>query len=115
MKKLVFLVLMFLSFNLYAGCCDRTTNNYYYPTETVEAAENDEVAKAAALAIATYHPFDFATNKWQASVNAAVYDGEDAVSFAAAKRFEDTDVLIHTSYGQNNGKHAITIGGLWRF
>ena len=73
-----------------------------------------DVAGGVALAIASYHPFDFVTKKLQASINGATYDGQTRVSFALAKRVNKT-ILFHTSYGQNSGKDALTFGGVWRF
>lgn len=85
----------------------------YY--ETTQENYYSDSAGGIALAIATFHPFDYATKKWQGSVNSGYYDGESAVSFGLAKRFDGMDALLNSSYGQNNGKHAATFGILWRF
>ncbi|MCZ6898265.1 MAG: hypothetical protein O7D95_06135 [Betaproteobacteria bacterium] len=76
---------------------------------------NAELSKAVALALATNHPFTYDTYKWQASVNGAFYNGENALSLGIAKRFEKIDALWHSSYGQNGGNSAITFGSVWRF
>ncbi len=106
-----------------SGSHDRTTinetNNYFTLVEETyinESYINDkDISKGIALAIASSHPFDFATKKWQASVNGGYYDGENALSLGIAKRFDGADALFHSSYGQNAGKQAITFGGVWRW
>jgi hypothetical protein len=110
-------LLLFVSFNVMAGGYHHDkTYNYYETTETTEVNYMDsDVSKGVALSLATSHQFDFATKKWQGSVNSAMYDGESALSLGAAKRFDGMDALLHTSYGQNNGKHAATFGISWRF
>ena len=90
-----------------------TVNNYYETTEVTQ--DSIDESSGIALALATYHPFDYATKKWQASANSAIYDGQSALSMGLAKRFDGMDALLHTSYGQNNGKDALTFGLLWRF
>ena len=86
-------------------------HDYRYQPEPMTI--NDD-SKAIALALAFDHSFDFDTNKLQASINGSSYDGEKAISFALAKRYKK-GVLFKTTYGQNNGKDGLTIGGSWRF
>jgi len=95
---------------------DTVINNYYSETLTETSYTNDtDIAKGVALSLATNHPFDFDTKKLQGSINGGYYDGQNALSLGLAKRFDKTDALLHTSYGQNAGKHAVTLGAVWRF
>ena len=110
-----FLILMFMSFGVMADKWhDHQEPVNYYETTEVSYYDSD-VSKGVALALATYHPFSFATKKWQGSVNTAVYDGQNALSLGLAKRFDGMDALLHSSFGQNDGKPALTFGMLWRF
>ena len=98
-------LILLLSFNVMA-------HDYRYQPEPMQV--NDD-SKAIALALATWHPFSNNTEKWQGSVNGATYDGETAISIAIAKRFKGIDALLHSSYGQNNGKDSITFGLVTQF
>jgi hypothetical protein len=95
-----------MSFNVVAGGYHDKTYNYY--NETTEINEttyiNDDISKGVALALATYHPFTYNSEKWQGSINGAAYDGESALSMGLAKKFDSIDALFHSSYGQNNGR-----------
>lgn len=114
-----YLLLFLISFAAYAG--DRYYTLPYIAIdccpEPVQATEpvSKEISKAVALSLASNHPFDFATKQWQASVNGGYYDGQNALSMGLAKRFEGMDALWHTSYGQNSGKHGVTLGAVFRF
>ena len=125
---IILLLLLIPSSVLAGGYHHEDVNNYFTVEETYvnetyvtenyisESYINDkDISKGIALAIATNHQFDFATKKWQASVNGGFYDGENALSLGIAKRFDGADALFHSSYGQNAGKQAITFGGVWRF
>jgi len=111
------LVLMMLSFSAFAGGYHKHNIDYttvYEVTENSYSIDND-TSKLMALSIASSHPFDYATNKIQASINTGYYDGENAVSFGIAKNFKDIDALIHSSYGNGGGKHAGTVGVTFRW
>lgn len=109
-------LILLLSFSAYAGDYTREYNYYPAPIENYTTyIYNADISKHIALALATSHPFDFATKQWQASVNGAFYDGENALSLGIAKRFDGIDALLHSSYGQTSGKHALTLGGVFRF
>lgn len=85
-------------------------------TNITEGISADDLAGGIAVSAAVNHQFDFSYSGWQGSVNGAWYEGENAVSFGAANRFDWLDgALMHGSYTQNDGKHLWTIGGTWRF
>jgi hypothetical protein len=92
------------------------TYNYYNETTEVNYMDSD-VSKGVAMALAAFHPFDYATKKWQTSANNSDYYNENATSIAAAKRFDAMDALWYGSYTRswNGGKPAYTFGAMWRF
>ena len=110
---------MMLSFSAFAGGYHKHNIDYTTVYEVTEVTKNsyftEDSSKLVALSIATSHPFDHATNKLQASVNTGYYNGENAASFGLAKNFKGIDALIHSSYGNSGGKHAATIGMVFRF
>ena len=122
-------LLLLFPFTVYAGGYHHEDVNNYFTVEETYVTENyvtenyisesyindKDISKGIALAIASSHPFDFATKKWQASVNGGYYDGENALSLGIAKRFDGADALFHSSYGQNSGKQAVTVGMVWRW
>jgi len=93
------------------------TNNWNVSPMTItDGVSDSDLARGIATALATNHPFDFSTTDWQASVNAAFYDDEDAVSFGIGKRFDAIgDALWHGSYSQNGSIDAFTVGAVFRF
>ena len=111
---------------------DITINNYYDNPQppSVTSASNEpmimsigisdeDLSEALATALAANHQFDFSTQSWQASVNAAFElsnDNENNVSFGVAKRWETIDALFHASYTPYaSDKGWITVGSTWRF
>ena len=85
-------------------------------TTITEGIDADELARGIATVGAVNHQFDFSYSGWQGSVNGAFYDGENAVSFGIANRFEWMDkALIHASFTENGGKQLWTVGGTFRF
>jgi hypothetical protein len=108
-------LILLLSFNVMAGNYDNDVINNYYVAPEVNYIGDSNASKGVALALATWHPFTYNSEKWQGSINGAAYDGESALSMGLAKKFNGIDALFHSSYGQNNGKDALTFGMLWRF
>jgi len=125
------IILFLISFSVFAGGRHdhdveitnnyyETINNYYDVTEVTQVNEvsndmSNDYIQGIALAIATNHPFDYVTNKWQGSVNASRYSGETGLSFGIAKRFKDIDALFHSTYGRSSNNQAVTAGAVWRF
>lgn len=99
-----------------------TTNNYeinnYYSLNGSSDDLDDAVttgSEGIAIGIASNHPFDYATKKWQASVNASRFGGMTGLSFGIGKKFDNMDALFHSSYGKSGDSEAFTGGVLWRF
>ena len=119
--KYLMLVLVFLSFNVNATNWrhhdnEPVVNNFFsYPTFEQRFENNSEIAKATVMAMASGHPFDYTTLDWQAGINGAYYDGQDAMSFALAKRFEAIDILFYAEFMINDNDQAYKAGGIWRF
>jgi len=67
-----------------------------------------------ALGIATaQHQFDFGTHRWQWSAGVGFYDGDDAFSIGAAKRFDR--VLVDVTAGRGGDKTGVGVGFHGRF
>ena len=80
---------------------------------------SDDLAKGVATAMAAGgHQFDYSTQSFQASVNAAFQasgENENNVSFGLAKRWDEMDALFHMSYTPNGSDDWVTVGGTFRF
>lgn len=106
--------------NYYNGDPDSNTRDEIDEPDDADTNESGgsgdtRIAQGIALSLATNHPFDYATNQWQGSVNASFYESESALSLGLAKRFEKMDALWHMTYGKNNSSSATTLGAVWRF
>ena len=85
-------------------------------TAAIPSAD-DDISRAVALSGAVNHQFDWSTHRFQASANAAFYDGQQAISFGMAKRFHQVDALWHTSISIPDGgsDELVTFGATWRW
>ena len=107
-------------------------NNYYdsadpgsVGTQSIETMtitngiSSDDLAKGVATAMAAGgHQFDYSTQSWQGSVNAAFQvsgENENNVSFGVGKRWDQMDALFHMSYTPNSSDDWVTVGGTFRF
>ena len=112
---LVFLIgLQWVIFNTVHARGSNTTNNYY-PMTIIDGVSDSDLAKGIATAAAVNHPFDYSVQDWQASINGAFYDDEDAVSFGIGKRFDKMNALWHSSFTQNGSESLYTVGAVFRF
>ena len=106
-------------------------NNYYdspepVGTQSVETmtiisgVSDADLAEGIATAMAAGgHQFDYSTQSWQGSVNAAFQvsgETENNVSFGVAKRWTQMDALFHMSYTPTSSSDSwVTVGGTFRF
>lgn len=98
------------------GYGNTTTTNNFYPQTIIDGVSDSDLAKGIATAAAVNHPWDYSVKKdWQAGINGAFYDDENAVSFGVAKRFDKMDALWHGSFTQNGSESLYTVGAVFRF
>lgn len=123
---ILFAMTLLLTGDLYASHnsqhvdVDVTINDITEVTEVnrvfnITGVSNDVLDSAVVSLAAINHPFDFSTNDYQMSVNAAYYKGKNAGSLGIAKRFKKVDALWHGSYTQNQSHAIITAGAVFRF
>ena len=106
MKALFALILFIVASS--ASAHDNHSNNVYNSYTSI----NNVHGIALAIASSAHH-FDMGTYETQGSVAIGSYGESSAISFAAAKRYND--LLISASIGSEDGKTGVGVGFTFRF
>jgi len=107
-------ILIFLIIALFSDAEAHETHVTEVTNITNTTRITQEQAAGVALGIAAaQHQFYLETDDLQGSIGGGNYEGENAVSFAMAKRFKG--ILINGSVGGSSGNIGTGVGANWRW